>query len=137
MIPNADARSASAFMGVAQNPSLATCFTNANGRITFNASQACGLKQQFCVALPIDNAVSHDITVSITPNPNGNGIGCFGVSVDRFGASQGGTGEVWQTEFSSPEPIDLGNLSVPNSGGLFVCCDMFGGASLDSVNWTQ
>lgn len=131
VIPNAEARSVSAFLGQAQNSSNIGCFTNSNGKIT---NTSCGTTQ-FCVALPVDSAL-HTIEVTVRAPDVSHNIGCFAQAVDRNGVSAGGTGpDQFPSTFGSDQVLSLGTVSVPSAGGLYACCDMAQTSKWDSVNW--
>jgi hypothetical protein len=126
----AEARSVSAFTGQPQNPNDYTCFTNSGGTV----SNVCASTRRFCAALVVDDA-SHDPQVTVFAPDIGHNIICFGQTVNPDGSPFSNTKHFSPTHFGVTQTLDLGSVTVPDAGALWVCCDVAPGATIDTFNY--
>jgi hypothetical protein len=125
------ASSQSAFLGQPQNPAAYSCFTNNGGTV----ENRCSTEQRFCMALPV-NSPSHTIEVDVLQTAEGAIVGCFAAAVNPNGTGAAGTAEFFVGDtFGTSVMLQLGTLTVPNQGALFVCCDATTGGVINTVNY--
>jgi len=127
----ASATSVSGFAGQPQNPGQYDCFTNAGGNVT----NQCSGTLQYCVALP-STQTGHDVKVSVTAPSTADDISCFASSAYNTGYPASSS---WPPRFPTvigqPFQIDLGSVTVPDQGGLWTCCNMAQGSTLNSIQF--
>jgi hypothetical protein len=121
---------ATAFTGLAQNPSEATCFLNSSGAILNN----CTGVRRYCVSDFIGTSGNHSVRVDGF-RPNGGSFSCFAASVNEFGFNVTTTATATLAVVDTDAALTVGTVNVPGFGSLFLCCDLSQGAWLDTANF--
>jgi hypothetical protein len=125
----ATASSVSAFLGQAQNPADATCFSNAAGGV----KNTCATPRRFCVALPVSTTTAA-VTVNAQAAAATAPVQCFANSVTRYAGSFMQT-NMFSTIGTAATPIFLPSVSIPANGALYTCCDLPTNSSVFTINW--
>jgi hypothetical protein len=127
----AEARSVPGFTGQAQNPGLATCFTNSNGRVT----NVCSSQETYCVPMASDGA-AHTVEITMYAPNLSNNISCTAVATNPQGGMVGTTGPGSPGTVGEDVSVTLvPSLSVPSEGGMYACCSMMPGTRIDTLNY--
>lgn len=121
--------SVTAMAGLAQNPSEDTCFTNSFGTI----SNQCAGVRQWCVSSFV-SAGAHQASV-VGLRPNGGTLACHAVAVSSDGRPFSGTANRSLGVVDVDATLNVGSVSVPSGGAMYVCCDLSTRARIDTVNF--
>jgi hypothetical protein len=127
------ARRQSAFSGIAQQPSQATCFSNAGGVIT---NSGCSTRT-FCVPLVYDwSAFGNWANVTVTAfAPAGSLMSCQTVTVGKQGQFGSWSGNVNAPMNGSWQDIVVNGGGIPDGGAAYSCCDIPFGGSISVLNY--
>lgn len=112
-------------------PSDYQCFNNGAGAVQNSCANTV---KTYCMALPVETS-SHNVQVSaLSPNVT-HAIGCEATATDRNSQVTWHSGLRGTPAFNAFSVIDLGTVSVPSFGALFVCCNMPDTTLLLTVSW--
>ena len=128
------ARRQSAFSGIAQQPSQATCFSNGNGVITNNCS---GPPRTFCVPLIYDwNAFGNWANVTVTAlAPAGALMNCQTTAVGKQGQFGSWSGDVNVPMNGTWQDVVVNGGGIADGGAVYTCCNIPTGGSISVLNY--
>lgn len=122
-----------AFVGIAQQPSQATCFSNSLGVITNNCATTVG----FCAGLPYDYNVFGnwaDMTVNVF-QPGAATLSCQAVTTNRSGALSSWSGNFNAGVTGAFTDIALHGGGIPDGGAVYTCCSLPPGGRMAVINY--
>jgi hypothetical protein len=128
---SAHARSASAFIGRAQNPADAGCFSEWYGTLTNNCS---GTRVLF-FPLPVDATGSYWGYVNAYGASSANNVGCQVFGLNKEVTLVWGGSVVYLQSFGASAGIELGRGYVPDLGTLNAACWVNQGGRVNNVSW--
>jgi hypothetical protein len=129
----AHARSASAFIGRAQNPADASCFSEWYGTLTNN----CSGSRVLYFPLPIDHSGNYWTYVNAYGASSANNVGCQPFGLNKEVTLVWGGGIVYLQTFGASAGIEVGGTYAPDLGTVNVACWVNQGGRVNNVSWGQ
>jgi len=125
-----EADSLSATAGFVPFASDAGCFRNLGARMV----ASCNHTQTLYLPLTIAEAI-HDVVINVTVPDLNHNVSCYAVVMFADGVTIAGFTGRRSAAFVGAQSIDLGTVTVPFAGTVYVGCDMQQNSSFNSVNW--